>query len=66
MLANYYQENIKRLQKNLVKDTKILKRKEKKEKNQQYGRESLKNFSENEKQKLVGYRKYYRIRSVLL
>ena len=58
MLANYYQENIKRLQKNLVKDTKILKRKEKKEKNQQYGRESLKNLSENEKQKLVGYRKY--------
>ena len=66
MLANYYQENIKRLQKNLVKDTKILKRKEKQEKNQQYGRESLKNLSENGKQKLVGYRKYYRIRSVLL
>ena len=49
-----------------MKDTKILKRKEEKEKNQQYGRESLKNLSENEKQKLVGYRKYYRIRSVLL
>ena len=40
MLANYYQENVKRLQKNLVKDTKIHKRKEEKEKNQQYGRES--------------------------
>ena len=32
MLANYYQENIERLQKNLVKDTKILKRKGEKKK----------------------------------
>ena len=40
MLANYYQENIERLQKNLVKDTKILKRKGEKKKKQQHGRES--------------------------
>ena len=37
--------------------------KEQKEKNGQYGRESYKNLSENEKNKLVEYRKiYYRMR----
>ena len=40
MSANYYQENLERLQKNLVKETNILKRKEEKEKKQQDGWES--------------------------
>ena len=41
--AKYYQENKKRLQKNLVKDTKIFLR-EKKKKNWQYGCERYKNL----------------------
>ena len=40
MSANYYQENLERLQKNLVKETNMLKRKEEKEKKQQDGWES--------------------------
>ena len=40
MSANYYQENLERLPKNLVKETNILKRKEEKEKKQQDGWES--------------------------
>ena len=40
MSANYYQENLERLQKNLVKETNILKIKEEKEKKQQDGWES--------------------------
>ena len=40
MSANYYQENLERLQKNLVKETNILKRKKEKEKKQQDGWES--------------------------
>ena len=40
MSANYYQENLERLQKNLVKETNILKRKQEKEKKQQDGWES--------------------------
>ena len=35
MSANYYQENLERLQKNLVKETNMLKRKEEIEKKQQ-------------------------------
>ena len=40
MSANYYQENLERLQKNLVKETNMLKRKEEIEKKQQDGWES--------------------------
>ena len=59
--AKYYQENKNRRQKKLLKDIKIFLRK--KSKKRQYGRERYKDLSENEKQKLVEYRrKYYRIR----
>ena len=54
--AKYYQENKERLQKKLVKDIKMFLKKKKKKK-QQYGRERYKNLSEDEKQKLVEYRK---------
>ena len=54
-----YQENKERLLKKLVKDMKIFLKK--KTKKQQYGRERYKNLSEDEKLKLVEYRKkYYR------
>ena len=60
--AKYYQENKKRLQKKLVKDIKIFLKK-KKEKKQQYGCEHYKNFSEDETNQLVEYRKrYYKMR----
>ena len=60
--AKYYRENKEILQKRLVKDIKIFLRKKKK-KNQQCGRERYKNLPEDEKQKLVEYRKeYYRMR----
>ena len=60
--AKYYQENKKRLQKKVLKDIKIFLKKKKKKK-QQYGCERYKNLSEDEKQKLVEYRKkYYRMR----
>ena len=54
--AKYYQENKERLQKKLVKDIKMFLKKKKKKK-QQYSRERYKNLSEDEKQKLVEYRK---------
>ena len=48
-------------QRKLMKDIKIFLEK-KKIKKQQYGRERYKNFSEDEKNKLVEYRKkYYRM-----
>ena len=54
--AKYYQNNKERLQKNLVKGIKVfLKKKEKKK--QQYGRERCKNLPEDEKQRLLEYRK---------
>ena len=62
-----YQRNIinkikKDNRRKLVKDIKIFLKKKKKEK-QQYCCECYKNISENEKQKLVKYRKkYYRMR----
>ena len=62
-----YQLNIikkinKNYNKNLMKDIKIFLKKKKKKK-QQYGLERYKNLSEDEKQKLVEYRKkYYRMR----
>ena len=63
--AKYYQENKERLQKKrekLAKDIKIFLKK-KQTKNKQYGPEGYKNLSEDEKQKLVKYRKkYYRAR----
>ena len=59
--AKYYQVNEKRLQKKLVKDIKIFLKKIKKKK-QQCGCEQYKNLPENEKQKLVEYRKkHYRM-----
>ena len=56
--AKYYQNNKERLQKNLVKDIKVFLKKKKKKK-RQYGRERYKNLQEDEKQKLVEYRKSY-------
>ena len=53
--AKYYQDNKKRLQKRLVND----KVKKKKKGKQKYGRERYENLSEEEKQKLVEYRKRY-------
>ena len=55
--AKYYQENKERLQKKLVKNIKIFLKKKKKKKQRQYGRERYKNLSDDEKQKLVEYRK---------
>ena len=62
MPVKYYQESKERLQKKLTKDIKIFLKK-KKEK----GRERYKNLSEDEKQKLVEYRKknYQRIKRAL-
>ena len=58
--AKYYQENKRTLQKKLVKDIKIFLRKNKKK--PQYGCECFRNLSQDEKQKLVVYRKkYYRM-----
>ena len=54
--AKYYQENKERLQKKLVKDIKILLKKKMKKK-WQYGCEHYKNLLEDEKQKLVEYKK---------
>ena len=54
--AKYYQEGKERLQKKLMKDIKIFLKK-KKNKKRQYGRERYKNLLEDEKQKLVDYRK---------
>ena len=55
--AKYYQENEERMLKNLVKDINLSYKENKKR--QQYDREHYKNFSEDEKQKLVEYRKRY-------
>ena len=58
--AKYYQENKERLQKKLGKDIKTFPKKKN-------GREGYKNLSEDQKQKLVEYRKkYYRIRKNVL
>ena len=54
-LAKYFQNNKERLQKKLVKDIKVFLKKKKKKK--QYGRGQYKNLLEDEKQKLVEYRK---------
>ena len=54
--AKYYQENKKRLQKKVLKDIKIFLKKKKKKK-QQYGCECYKTLSEDEKNKLVVFRK---------
>ena len=54
--AKYYQENKERLQKKLVKNIKIFLKKKKKKK-QQYDNECYKNLSQDEKCKLVEYRK---------
>ena len=49
--AKYYQQNKERLKKKSVKDIKMfLRKKNEKEKKQQYGRERYKKFSECEKQ----------------
>ena len=56
--AKHHQENKERLQKKLVKDIKIFLKKKKKKK-RQYDRERYKNLLENEKNKLVEYRKKY-------
>ena len=57
--AKHYQENKEKLRRNLVKDVKIFLQ----EKKPQYGCERYKNLSEDEKNKLVEYRKkYYKMR----
>ena len=62
--AKYYQDNKERLQKKACEKYQIYLKKKKKKK-QQYGCENYKNLSEDEKQKLVEYRKkYYRIRKM--
>ena len=53
--AKCYQENKERLQKKFVKDVKIYLKK--KIKNQRFDHERYKNLAEDEKQKLVEYRK---------
>ena len=64
--AKYYENNKERLQKNLVKDIKVVLKKKKEEK-QQYGFEQYKNLPEDEKQKLVKYRKkHYKTRNYAL
>ena len=64
--AKYYENNKERLQKNLVKDIKVVLKKKKEEK-QQYGFEQYKNLPEDEKQKLVKYRKkHYKTRNSAL
>ena len=57
--AKYYQVNKERLQQKLMRDIKIFKKKKKQK--WQYCREGHKNLPEDEKQKLVEYRKmsYY-------
>ena len=54
--AKYYQENKKRLQKNVRERYQNL---SKEEKTQHYGRQCYKNLSEDEKNKLVEYTKNY-------
>ena len=56
--AKYYHENKGRLQKNLVKDIKIFIKKKKKKGNNM-GMNVAKNLSEDEKNKLVEFRKKY-------
>ena len=57
--AKYYHGNIEKLQEKVLKKY----QKKKKKKKQQYGCKHYKNLPEDEKQKLVVYRKkYYRIR----
>ena len=60
--AKYYQNNKERLQKKLMKNMKVFLKKKKKKK-QQYGHEQYKNLPEDDKQRLVEYRKnYYKMR----
>ena len=54
--AKYYQDNKEKLQKKLVKDIKVFLKKKKKKK-RRYGRVRYRHLPEDEKQKLVGYRK---------
>ena len=61
--AKYYQENKERLQKKLAKDIRIFLKKKKKKSNNMVVNITKSNLSEDEKQKLVEYRKkYYRVR----
>ena len=53
--AKYNQDNKERLQKELVKNSNFFLQKKK----QQYGRERYKNISEDEKLKVIEYRKEY-------
>ena len=54
--AKYYQEDKESLQKKLVKNIKIFLRRKKKKK-WQHGHEHYQNLTEDERQKLVEYRK---------
>ena len=55
--VKYYQENKEKLPKKLIKDIKMFLQKIKKKR--QYGRECYKDLLEDEKQKLVEYKKIF-------
>ena len=55
--AKYYQKNKEILQQQIIRDIKFFLKKRKKK--QEYGPEQYKNLSEDEKQRLVEYRKSY-------
>ena len=55
--VEYYENNQKRLQKESHERYKSFSIEEKEKKKQQYGRKQQKNLLENEKQKLIEYRK---------
>ena len=57
--AKYYQNNKDKLQNKARERYQSLSKGEKEKKNQQYGCEQYKNLPEDEKQKLVEYRKEY-------
>ena len=61
--AKYYQENKERPQKNARERYQNLSKEDKEKKKQEYDCECYKNFSEDEQNKQVDYRKkYYRMR----
>ena len=66
LAAKYYEDNQERLQRKVLKDTKVFLKKKKKKK-QHYGCKIYKYLPENEKQKLAEYRKkYYKMGKIAL
>ena len=56
--AKYYQKNNERVQKRACERNKVFPKK-KKEKKQDYGQKQYQNLFEDDKEKLIGYRKNY-------